>query len=98
MPELRARSGIRAGPGSWRARIRGVETVRARGTPTVVNSGMVSKTPITIASSPNDVAVDQLRWERCAHEVSSKLSANMASSSQVLGAGMDTANGAARAG
>src|SRR5215470_535115 len=63
----------------------GVETVRARGTPTVVNNGMVSNTPIASACSPNDVAVIQPRRERWAHEISNKLSANMASSAANLG-------------
>ncbi|HTW31616.1 MAG TPA: hypothetical protein VMD76_08065, partial [Candidatus Sulfotelmatobacter sp.] len=79
----------------------GVETVRANGKPTVVNSGTTSNTPTATACNPKEVSVSQLRRERFAHEFSSKLSANIASSnaacftmvssSTYLLAAMDTA-------
>jgi hypothetical protein len=59
----------------------GVDTVRPSGSPTVVSSGISSSSPMITACSPNDVSVIQLRRPRSAQEISSKLSANMASSS-----------------
>src|SRR5438270_5535860 len=58
-----------------RPRITGVETVLAKGKPTVFHKGNNSRHPITSTCTPNDVKVVQLRRARCAHEVSSMLSA-----------------------
>src|SRR3954469_4110542 len=70
-----------AGPGSLLPTLIGVDTVRVDGSPTVVNSGTSRSSPTISISSPNEVSVVQRRRSRSAHEVSSKLSANMASSS-----------------
>jgi hypothetical protein len=87
-----------AGPGSTLPKLIGVETVRARGSPTVVNNGIVRSIPIATACTPNEVRVVQLLCPRCVHEVSSKLSANIVSSSiEVLFALMDTATALAEA-
>jgi hypothetical protein len=50
------------------------------GSPTVVNSGISISDPRITACSPKEVSAVQLRRPRSAHEVSSKLSENMASS------------------
>ncbi len=90
------RRGVGAsGSGALCPRLMGVETVRTEGRPTVFHSGKRRSTPITSASSPNELRVVQLRRVRWANEVSSRLSANivssdMASSSVKLFAGMDT--------
>jgi hypothetical protein len=81
-PRLRPPCGCGAGPGSLLPNVIGVETVvRPEGNPTVVSSGISNSSPTIIACSPNDVSVIQLRRPRSAQEVSSKLSANMVSSS-----------------
>src|SRR5215831_9607994 len=68
-------------PRSLCPKLTGVETLRAGGKPTVVSSGTSSMSPTITACSPKEVRVVQLRRPRSPHEVSSKLSANMASSS-----------------
>jgi hypothetical protein len=55
--------------------------VRDFGNPTVVSTGIINSSPTITACNPNDVSVVQLRRLRWAHEVSSRLSANMMSSS-----------------
>src|SRR5258705_65291 len=81
-PLLRAPPGVRgAGPGSLLPKLIGVDTVRADGSPTVVNIGISSSNPMITACSPNDVSVIQLRRPLSAQQVSNKLSANMVSSS-----------------
>src|SRR5579864_3386788 len=81
-PRVRPPCGCGAGPGSLLPKVIGVETVvRPEGSPTVVNSGISNSSPTITACSPNDVSVIQLRRPRSAQEVSSKLSANMMSSS-----------------
>jgi len=66
--------------GARRPKDMGVETVRDVGSPTVFNTGSNSNSPMITACNPNEVIVVQLRRVRWAHEVSSKLSANIVSS------------------
>src|ERR1700691_4632851 len=66
-----AASGIR----ERRPRVIGVETVRADGRPTVLNTGSRSRSPRASTCNPNEVSVVQLRRVRWAQEVSSMLSA-----------------------
>src|SRR5215469_11047210 len=77
-PSLRT-SGV--GPGSMGPKLTGVETLRADGNPTVVSKGISSSSPMITACSPKALRVVQLRRSRSAQELSSKLAANMASSS-----------------
>jgi hypothetical protein len=77
---VRPARALGAGPGSRRPAVIGVETVRADGNPTVFHSGSKSNNPITTTCNPNEVSVIPLRRARWAHEVSSRLSANMVSS------------------
>src|SRR5215470_15792035 len=80
-----------AGPGSLLPRVIGVDTVRPVGDPIVDNNGISNSNPRIAACNPNEVSVVQLRRPRSAHDTSSRLSANMASSSRKsLSAAMDT--------
>src|ERR1035438_1593642 len=60
----------------------GVGRTRPDGSPAVLSSGNRSSRAMISACSPNEVNVVQLRRVRCAHEVSSMLSANIVSSSE----------------
>jgi hypothetical protein len=80
MPTAGVRGADSIGSELRRPRVIGVDTVRAGGKPTVSNAGNKSKSPMATASIPNEVKVVQLRRVRWAHEVSNKLSSNIASS------------------
>src|SRR6476646_7179098 len=76
---------------------RGGCRTRLCGSPTVFISENVNKAPSTAACNANEVRVVQLLCARWAHDVSSMLSANRASSGVNLLAAMDTSKVASSA-
>jgi len=70
----------------------GVVSGFKKGNATGRSNGINNKIPVITACNPKELSVVQLRRERCAHELSKRLSANMVSSAKICVAVMDTAN------
>jgi hypothetical protein len=61
----------------------GVVSGFKNGNATGRSNGINNKIPVITACNPKELSVVQLRRERCAHELSKRLSANMVSSREI---------------
>jgi hypothetical protein len=77
-------SGCAGGNPGGGASITGVVSGFKKGSATGRSNGINSKIPVITACNPKELTVVQLRRERCAHELSKRLSANMVSSREIL--------------